>query len=81
MGLTRERVLEFVGKNVKEKHVKMVKDTLTNNPILLSVSAITFYCSALCQVLQDEVGVSDNLHTYTQITAFIIEVIYFSCHH
>ena len=75
MGLTRERVLEFVGKNVKPERVKIVKETLTNNPILLSVSAITFYCAALCQVLQDEVGITDTLTTYTQITAYILEVI------
>ena len=74
MGLTRDRVMEFVDRNVRPDRVTMVKQTLTKSPILLSVCAITFYCAMLCQVLQDDIGTTDTLKTYTQITAFIILV-------
>ena len=75
MGLTTERVMEFVGKNVPPARSEFVKQTLSNNPILLSVSAITFYCAALCQVLGDENAIPLKLNTYTQITAYIMQVI------
>ena len=42
MGLTRERVMVFVDKNAVKGRSKFIKDTLIKNPILLSVSAITF---------------------------------------
>ena len=75
MGLTRERVFEFVEKNAHEKS-KFVKQTLLKNPVLLSVSAITFYCAALCELLADEDVMLHKLRTYTQITAYILQVGY-----
>ena len=74
MGLTRERVMVFVDKNAVKGRSKFIKDTLIKNPILLSVSAITFYCAALCQVFGDLDGVPVKLSTYTQITAYIMQV-------
>ena len=74
MGLTRERVMEFVDKNAPEDRREFVKQTLVKNPILLSVSAITFYCAALCQLLGDEDAIPEKLVTYTQITAYIMQV-------
>ena len=74
MGLTRERVMEFVDKNAPEERRDFVKQTLLANPILLSVSSITFYCAALCQVLGAVDGAAVNLKTYTQITAYIMQV-------
>ena len=76
MGLTRERVMEFVERNAHEARRKFIKETLNKNPILLSVSAITFYCAALCQVFGDLDGVPVKLSTYTQITAYIMQVRY-----
>ena len=78
VGLTRERVEDFVNKNVCEDRREFVQQTFKKNPILMSVSAITFYCAALCQVLQhmvdDEDHLLSKLTTYTQITAFIMQV-------
>ena len=76
MGLTSERVMEFVEKNVHDSQVDNVKAKLTQNPILLSVCAITFYCAALCQVLADGGEIPVKLITYTQITAYIMQVKY-----
>ena len=74
MGLTRDRVMKFVEKNTPENKIEFVKQTLNNNPVLMSVSAITFYCAALCKVLIDEDTVPDKLTTYTRITAYIMQV-------
>ena len=74
MGLTRKRVLEFVEKNVPSERKEFVKQTLENNPTLLSVCAITFYCAALCELLLDTSDVPDTLNTYTKITAYIMQV-------
>ena len=74
MGLTRERVMEFVDKNAPEERRDFVKETLVANPILLSVSSITFYCAALCQILGAVDVVAVKLKTYTQITAYIMQV-------
>ena len=76
MGLTRERVMQFVERNVLKERVEFVKQTLEKNPILMSVSAITFYCAALCQVLGNVTEDTDDLKlsTYTQITAYIMQV-------
>ena len=73
MGLTRDRVFEFVEKNACEKK-EFVTNTLKKNQILLSVSAITFYCAALCELLDDEDKILHELTTYTQITAYIMQV-------
>ena len=74
MGLTRELVMKFVERNVAAERVEYVKKTLRDNPILLSVSAITYYCGALCRVLEGTDLGTEDLGTYTQINAFIIEV-------
>ena len=80
MGLTRDRVFEFVEKNAREKK-EFVKHTLMKNPILLSVCAITFYCAALCDLLVDGDVMVHTLTTYTQITAYILTVTnYCFCH-
>ena len=73
LGLTEKRILEFIEKNVKSCKRDTVRHTLEGNPVLLSVCSITFYCSALCRVLEvnsDIKGIS--LNTYTRITAYLI---------
>ena len=74
MGLTKESVMEFVDKNVNSQRIHIVKQKLQSNPILMSVCAITFYCAALCQVLGEEGDLPLRLTTYTQITAYIMQV-------
>ena len=74
VGLTRDGVLEFVERNVPDDKKDNVRRKLLSHPILMSVSAITFYCAALCQVLQHDIGVSAGLTTYTRITAYITNV-------
>ena len=74
MGLTQERVMEFVDKYVAKIKREFVKKTLKNNPILLSVCAITFYCAALCELLIDEKVVPTELTTYSWITFRILQV-------
>ena len=76
MGLTRERVLEFVDKNTPDNRKDLVKQKLEHNPILMSVSAITFYCAALCYVLGVDDVTAPRLTTYTMITAYIMQVKY-----
>ena len=77
MGLTQERVMEFVDTNAKPDRKEFIKQTLNKNPILLSVSAITFYCAALCRFLgDDDEWLIPKLATYTQITAYIMLVSY-----
>ena len=74
MGLTRAGVDKFIEKNVEEKRKDFVRQTLSNNPILMSVSSITFYCAALCELLVDGQMGDFQLTTYTQITAYIVKV-------
>ena len=73
MGLSQRRVKEFVDKNVPNDRKDFVKQTLEKNPILMSVSAITFYCAALCDVLSKDSHVH-KLTTYSRITAYIMQV-------
>ena len=73
LGLTNQKIMEFIEKNVKSYRRDIVRDTLVGNAILLSVCSITFYCAALCRVLEvnsDIEGISFN--TYTRITAYLI---------
>ena len=73
LGLTKEKIAELIEKNVKLSRRNVVNETLLGNPVLLSVCSITFYCAALCRVLEvnsDIKGIS--LNTYTRITAFLI---------
>ena len=75
LGLSEEKVNEFVTKNVPEEKRDNVQAVLSLNPTLRSVCSITFYASQLCKVLQDETdAVKLNISTYSQITAFIILV-------
>ena len=74
VGLTRERVHEFVYKNVQENRRDFVWQTLVKNPILMSISSITFYCAALCKILGDWKGKPVESTTYSQITAYIMKV-------
>ena len=73
MGLTPEKVMLFIEKNVISEKQDIVKETLLRNSILLSVCSITFYCASLCRVLEvdSDLKVSD-LKTYSRITAYII---------
>ena len=73
LGLTEERIMEFIDKNVKSCRRDIVRDTVVGNPILLSVCSITFYCSALCRVLEVNSVIKGILfNTYTRITAYLI---------
>ena len=73
LGLTPEKVMLFIEKNVTSEKQDVVKETLLRDPVLLSVCSITFYCACLCRVLQvnSEIKRSD-LKTYSRITAFVI---------
>ena len=73
LGLTEKRILEFIEKNVKSCKRDTVRHTLEGNPVLLSVCSITFYCSALCRVLEFNSDINGMLlNTYTRITAYLI---------
>ena len=73
LGLTQEKIMEFIEKNVKRCRRDIVRDTLVRNPVLLSVCSITFYCAALCRVLEVNSNIKGiSLNTYTRITAFLI---------
>ena len=75
LGLTRDGVKEYIARNVREEKKNQVLSNLENNPHLMSVCGITFYCAALCTVLQREISLSDHdLRTYTRITSFIVVV-------
>ena len=75
LGLSEDRLNEFITKNVPEEKRENVQAVFSLNPILKSVCSITFYASMLCKVLQEEAeAVELNLHTYSQVTAFIILV-------
>ena len=73
LGLTQEKIMEFIEKNVKRCRRDNVRDTLVGNPVLLSVCSITFYCAALCRVLEVNSDIKGKaLNTYTRITAYLI---------
>ena len=75
LGLSEERVNEFITKNVTAEKRENVQTILSLNPILKSVCSITFYASMLCKVLQEETeAVRLNISTYSQVTAFLILV-------
>ena len=72
-GLTHEKVMLFVEKNVSEDRKEIVKGILSEDPILASVCSITFYCDAICKILQvDSTIKSKTLKTYSRITAYVI---------
>ena len=89
MGLTGERLMEFVDKNCTPERKSFVEETLNKNPLLKSVCTITFYCASLCLLLAEHSVQIPQLKTYTRITAYIMEVhifvvllifaIYFMC--
>ena len=73
LGLTQEKIMEFIEKNVETSRWRIVQDTLVCNPVLLSVCSITFYCAALCKVLEANSNIHKiSLNTYTRITAYLI---------
>ena len=73
LGLTEERIMEFIEKNVKSFRRDIVGDIIVHNPVLLSVCSIAFYCSALCRVLEFNSDINGMLlNTYTRITAYLI---------
>ena len=62
----------FVEKNVQADRQGMVRDILSKEPVLLSVCSITFYCAAICKVLEVDCDINtDFLTTYSRITTFI----------
>ena len=72
-GLTHEKVMLFVEKNVSEDRKEIVKGILSEDPVLASVCSITFYCAAICKILQvDSTIKSKTLKTYSRITAYVI---------
>ena len=73
LGLTSEKVMVFVEKNVQADRQGMVRDILSKEPVLLSVCSITFYCAAICKVLEVDCDINTEfLTTYSRITAYII---------
>ena len=73
LGLTPEKVMQYVEQNICPERQHIVKETLSRNPILLSICSITFYCAAICKIIEEDEEIdSDMLSTYTRITAFII---------
>ena len=79
MGLTAERVMEFIDKNAAASVRKFIKQTLQRHPILLSVCSITFYCAALCRMLEEENVNATRLITYTRLTECIMQVTRLTC--
>lgn len=73
MGLTQDNVLNFMKKNLDAEKAERSLQHFKNSPVLLSMCAITYYCSVICQLLSDNQWIpdSDNL-TYTRLTALII---------
>ena len=72
-GLTHEKVMLFVEKNVSEDRKEIVKCILSEGTVLASVCSITFYCAAICKILQvDSTIKSKTLKTYSRITAYVI---------
>ena len=73
LGLTSGKIAELIKKTVKLSRRKAVYDTLLGDPVLLSICSITFYCAALCRVLEVNSDIKGMLlNTYTRITAFLI---------
>ena len=73
LGLTSEKIMDFIMKNVKHERRDIVRDTHKSNPILFSVCSITFYCASLCRVLEANSDIKGmSLNTYTRITAYLI---------
>ena len=73
LGLSHDKVMEYVELNVKEERQAVVKETLVRNLVLLSVCSISFYCAAICRILSEDERIdSEMLTTYTRIMAFII---------
>ena len=72
-GLVPENIMHFVELNVNLRRQSVVKETLLRNPVLLSISSITFYCGALAKIFEEDENVDvSGLTTYTRITAFIL---------
>lgn len=82
VGLTKEKVNEYINLHVSDENKTMVQNTIMlNNPILLSVCTITFCCMMLCRALDmnGHDDVDEDLYSYTRITAFIFKVFVHLC--
>ena len=74
VGLTNERVSQFIDSNVAEASRPKIKSILNNMPLLKSLCQITFYCMAFCQIFGEGTEDVETLDTYTRIMAYVILV-------
>lgn len=74
----KKEVEEYISKHVIKNKVDKVKETIIeDNPILLSVCTITFFCMMVCRALVDgykTINVGADFVSYTRITSLIFKV-------
>lgn len=76
VGLTPKAIDKMIEYQIKETaQANQLKELYQNNPIILSVSSITFFCIMVCKSFNENQQVmTEGLRTYTRITAFLIQV-------
>lgn len=80
VGLEKSKIKEYIDTHVSPENKTRVQNAIFTNPIMLSVSTITFFCMMLCRALEDadgSISIDQDLHTYTRITSFIFKVYIF----
>ena len=73
LGLTQEGVRNYVEKNTPPEKAENIKKVLVQNPTLMSVCGITFYCMLICHLLSKDGALAHTpTNTYTRLLSFII---------
>lgn len=72
-GLSQKNIRDYIVKTYPKKQ-SAILEALKGNPIVMSVCAITFYCTVISEVLNDDPTLStQGIDTYTRLQAFILQ--------
>lgn len=73
-GLSQEGILSFISTRYEKPAVERIKKILQGRPLLLSVCSITYYCSVITRLLNDDPTLKlEGVDTYTRLHSFIIQ--------
>ena len=61
IGLTPEKVMQYVEQNICSERQHVVKKTFSRNPILLSICSITFYCAEICKIIEGDEEIDSDM--------------------
>lgn len=73
LGLSQDGVKLYIDHTFYDD-AHMIKLVLMNNPVLMSICAITYYCTVITRLLHEDPSLSEkDVKTYTRLQCFIIK--------